>query len=124
MTQITDTEDVPVMTRFEFVKELGYRLIVSHLQKRLATPSLQRDVREAIKKTLGDDLPREHRERDVQGEEGPSESELTERLRHLPSGGPEPSQVRERARHAAEKWGDQDWRSESGDGGAPPANYT
>ncbi|KAG8299831.1 hypothetical protein J6590_091363 [Homalodisca vitripennis] len=64
--QHPERPDTPVMTRFEFSEELGCRLIVHHLQKRLATPSLPRDVKEAIKKTFVNDLPREHRERHVQ----------------------------------------------------------
>ncbi|KAG8301811.1 hypothetical protein J6590_044623 [Homalodisca vitripennis] len=42
----TSFRNTPIMTRFDFIKALAYDLIVPHLQNRLDTPSLQRDLRE------------------------------------------------------------------------------
>lgn len=47
----------PLITRFDFIKSLGYELMIPHLQKRLSMPSLHRELRENIKKTLGENLP-------------------------------------------------------------------
>lgn len=43
----------PVMTRFDFTKELGYDLIKPFLQSRLEIPSLRRDVKAEIIAILG-----------------------------------------------------------------------
>lgn len=45
------------MTHFDFIKSLGYEIMDPHLQKILATQSLQPDLNQSIKKILRDNLP-------------------------------------------------------------------
>lgn len=72
-------KDTTMMKRFDFVQDLGYDLIVPHLQKRLAIPSLQRELRVSIKKILGDNTPEAEEEEEVQPAAGPSSDRLEKR---------------------------------------------
>lgn len=69
-------QNSPIQTRFEFIKQLSFDLIKPHLQKRYSLPSLQRTLKEDIKRVLGDDVPAEERRRQGEGdgaEAGPSD---------------------------------------------------
>jgi hypothetical protein len=58
-------KNVPIMTRFEYLKQLAYELIAPHLRQRLTdTVNLPRELKQSIQKILGDD--------DAQPEAGPS----------------------------------------------------
>lgn len=43
----------PVITRFQFVKDLAISLVTPHLRRRLEIPNLRREVQLSIKKVLG-----------------------------------------------------------------------
>lgn len=69
-------KDSPILTRFDFIKQLSFELIKPHLQRRFSIPSIQRTLKEDIRRVLGDDVPVEQPRR--QGEEddaaaGPSD---------------------------------------------------
>lgn len=68
-------KETPMMTRFDFVKQLAYDLIVPHLKRRLANPSLQRGLKESIRSVLGENVeePREQAEAADLDEAGPSD---------------------------------------------------
>lgn len=45
----------PITTRFSFIKELSKELIEPHLRRRLAIPNMPRDIKEVIRKVLGEE---------------------------------------------------------------------
>jgi len=63
--------DTPVLTRFEYIKQLGRELIVPHLRKRVAaTINLPRDLKSSIQNVLDEGNPQQQHKKETQPQGG------------------------------------------------------